>query len=69
MALQTQEIKRVFRYNGLTLPDPNPGMHIDKVKSMFAMQFPELNNSAVEGPVTKGGVATFTFIRAVGAKG
>ena len=67
--MQVAEINRAFAYNGLKLPDPNPGMSIDQVKAMFAMQFPELNNSVVEGPVTKGGVATYTFTRAVGAKG
>ena len=67
--MQVAEIKRAFAYNGLKLPDPNPGMSIDQVKAMFAMQFPELNNSVVEGPVTKDSVATYTFTRAVEAKG
>ena len=52
--MQVAEIKRAFAYNGLKLPDPNPGMSIDQVKAMFAMQFPELNNSVVEGPVWAG---------------
>lgn len=69
MAIQVTTLKRVFKYNGMTLPDPGPALSLDAVKSLFAMQFPELNNSAVEGPSTKGNTATYTFLRAVGSKG
>lgn len=67
--MKVTEIKRTFAYNGLKLPDPNPSLPVEQVKAMFAMQFPELNNSVVEGPVTKDGVASYTFTRAVGSKG
>ena len=67
--MQVQNLERKFVYNGITLPDPNPGLAPDKVREFYATQFPELNNSEIEGPETKGNVSTFKFIRAVGSKG
>lgn len=69
MALQGSIIKRSFKYNGLTLTDPLAEKTADQVRKFYASQFPELINSVVEGPVTKNGVSTYTFIRAVGSKG
>lgn len=69
MAIQVSSIKRVFRYNGVTLQDPGPTMSLAAVQALFAPQFPELTNAVIEGPVTKGNTATYTFTRAVGSKG
>lgn len=67
--MKVVNLTRKFGYNGITLPDPNPAMSPDDVKTVYAMQYPELTNSVVEGPVTKGNTCTYTFIRAVGSKG
>lgn len=66
-----KEIKiiRSFKYNSVTLPDPNPVLSADQIREFYATQYPELNNATVEGPVTKNAVATYTFARAAGAKG
>lgn len=63
------KINRSFKYNSVTLPDPNPALGPDQIREFYATQYPELNNAVVEGPVTKSGVATYTFTRAAGAKG
>lgn len=63
------ELKRVFRYNGITLADPNPGASPDTVMATYAIMYPELANAVLEGPVIKDGVATYTFLKAVGTKG
>jgi PRTRC genetic system protein C len=67
--MQVVDIERKFKYNSVTLPDPNPDMSADEVREMYAAQYPELLNAVVEGPVTKDNVSTYTFIRAAGAKG
>lgn len=67
--MQELQITRSFRYNSITLPDPHPGFAPDQVREFYATQYPELNNALVEGPVTRNAVATYTFIRAAGAKG
>lgn len=67
--MQEIQITRSFKYNSVTLPDPNPALGADQVREFYATQYPELNNAVVEGPVTKNAVATYTFTRAAGAKG
>lgn len=69
MALKEVTITRVFKYNGITLSDPASGKSAEKVKLMYATQFPELLTAVIEGPVTKNGTSTYTFNRAVGIKG
>lgn len=67
--MQELQITRSFKYNSVTLPDPNPALGPDSIREFFAAQYPELINAVVEGPTTKNGVATYTFTRAAGAKG
>ncbi|MEJ8838156.1 PRTRC system protein C [Ramlibacter sp. AN1133] len=67
--MQEIQITRSFRYNSVTLPDPNPALDPEQIREFYAAQYPELNNAVVEGPVTSNAVATYTFIRAAGAKG
>jgi len=67
--MKVVNLERKFKYNSVTLPDPNTAMSIEQVREFYATQYPELNNAVSEGPVTSGSVSTWTFMRAVGSKG
>lgn len=67
--MEVVQLTRKFSYNSISLGDPNPALTPEAVKEVYAQQYPELTNSVVEGPVTKDGVATYKFTRAVGSKG
>jgi len=67
--MQVLDLTREFKYNGVKLADPNPQLGPEQVKEFYASQYPELLNAVVEGPVTKNGVAAYSFTRAAGAKG
>lgn len=67
--MKVAQLTRKFKYNGVDLADPNPGLAPEKVKDVYANMYPELVNSVIEGPTTKDGVVTYTFTRAVGTKG
>jgi len=69
MALQTQTLKRAFRYNSVSLPDPGPQYTLEQVRDLFAATYPEIVNAAIEGPEEKNGELVYTFRRAVGTKG
>lgn len=69
MAIETAELKRVFRYNSLTLPDPGPQFSAEKVREMYSATYAEIVNAAIEGPEQKDGTLVYTFRRAVGTKG
>jgi len=69
MALEVKKLLRQFSYNGMTLLDPGPAFTPEQVRDIYSAQYPELTTASVDGPEVKGDVASFTFVRAAGAKG
>ena len=68
MSIDVQEIKRVFRYNGIALPDV-PGLEPREVRDLYSAQYPELVSAEIEVGEVVRGVQDITFRRAVGTKG
>lgn len=62
-------LRRVFKYNGRSLPDPDPAMSPDEVRVFYANTYPELQAGVVEGPEDEGNKLVFELRRAVGTKG
>jgi PRTRC genetic system protein C len=69
MALTVTKMSRVFQFQGIRLPDPNPEMSVDEVKALYAAQYPELATAIVNGPEASGDKMRYTFERAIGSKG
>ena len=69
MALTVTKMTRVFQFNGIRLPDPNPEMNVDNVKALYSAQYPELTTAVVNGPEAVGDKLRYTFDRAIGSKG
>lgn len=67
--MAVQQAVRVFRFNGIELPDPGAHMSPDQVRDLYSANFPELATAAVEGPTAVGGRLAYEFRRAVGTKG
>lgn len=67
MAIQTAV--RVFRYNGIELPDPGAQLSVDQVRDLYSANFPELTSAVAEGPTASGDKLVWEFRRAVGTKG
>lgn len=69
MAITSQILTRVFKYNGVDLPDPNTSFTPQQVAETYSTAYPELLNISIEGPETKGGKLIYTFHKAAGTKG
>ncbi len=69
MPLTITKMTRLFQFNGIRLPDPNPSMPVDEVKALYAGQYPELATAVVNGPEAVGDKMRYTFERAIGSKG
>ena len=69
MAVTVTKMTRVFQFNGIRLPDPNPEMSVDNVKALYSAQYPELTTAVVNGPEAVGDKMRYTFDRAIGSKG
>lgn len=68
MTIAISEIRRVFRYNGVQLPDV-PGMGPREVRDLYSAQYPELISAEVEAGEVRDGVQEYIFRKAVGTKG
>jgi PRTRC genetic system protein C len=69
MAVTIERLERLFVFNGVKLPDPNPDFSVEQVRDMYVNTYPELATAAVEGPTPVNGAMQYTFVRAIGAKG
>jgi PRTRC genetic system protein C len=69
MAMTIERLERLFVFNGVKLPDPNPDFTVEQVRDMYVNTYPELATAAVEGPTPMNGAMEYTFVRAIGAKG
>jgi PRTRC genetic system protein C len=69
MALTVTKMTRVFQFQGIRLPDPNPEMSVEEVKALYAAQYPELATAVVNGPEAVGDKMRYMFERAIGSKG
>ena len=69
MAIKVTRMLRSFCFLGARLPDPNPAMSVEDVKSYYTAVYPELATAAVNGPEAVGDKMRYTFERAIGSKG
>jgi PRTRC genetic system protein C len=69
MALTVTKMTRVFQFQGVRLPDPNPEMSVEEVKALYAAQYPELATAVVNGPEAAADKMRYTFERSIGSKG
>jgi PRTRC genetic system protein C len=69
MSVKIEALGRVFLFNGMKLPDPNPDFTVEQVRDIYVNTYPELATAAIEGPTPGHGSMQYTFVRAIGAKG
>jgi PRTRC genetic system protein C len=69
MTMQFRTMERVFRYNGVRLPDPDPKLTPEEVRAAYTNQYPELATASITGPDGSGDQLRYDFVRAIGTKG
>ncbi len=67
--MKVQTLTRVFKYNGLTLPDPSSNMTPEEVRDLYSATYAELATASIDAPETKGNQLIYSFRKAVGTKG
>jgi PRTRC genetic system protein C len=67
--IDAKVLSRSFTYNGVKLPDPDPRMTPEEVKTIYSHQYPELATAAITGPEASGEHLQYCFLRAIGTKG
>lgn len=69
MALQVTKHKRVFKFKGNVLSDPDPTMTPVEVQKFYSGTYPELTTATVQGPSIVDEEAVYEFKTSVGTKG
>jgi len=60
-----EKTPRLFRYSGLTLPDPDSRLDVESVRSLYAATYPEITTAALAGPEAVDGKLVYTFTKAI----
>jgi PRTRC genetic system protein C len=67
--MQTGLVTREFSFNGVKLPDPDPKLSPEQVRSVLATMYPDIATASITGPEAVGDKLRYNFVRAIGAKG
>jgi PRTRC genetic system protein C len=69
MAAIVKDVPRVFRLNGVQVPDLAPTLAPEEVVKLLATQYPDAATATLTGPTIEDGKQVYTLNRAVGSKG
>ena len=67
--MQTSVVTREFSFNGVKLPDPDPRLSPEQVRSVLATMYPDIATASITGPEAVGDKLRYSFVRAIGVKG
>ncbi len=67
--MERKILSRYFELNGQRLPDPDPKLSVEGVRSLYAHQYPDIATAAITGPEAVGDKLLYRFSRAIGSKG
>jgi len=67
--MQIGVVTREFSFNGVKLPDPDPKLSPEQVRSVLATMYPDIATASITGPEAVGDKLRYNFVRAIGAKG
>jgi len=66
--METRPLTRYFEVHGVKLPDPNPSVSVEEIRSLYSNQYPEIATATVTGPEQVGDKLVYRFSTAVGTK-
>jgi PRTRC genetic system protein C len=67
--MESHVLSRIFEFNGVRLPDPDPKLSAEDVRTLYAHQYPEITTASITGPEAVGDKLVYRFTRAIGTKG
>ena len=67
--MESHALSRTFEFNGVRLPDPDPKLSAEDVRTLYAHQYPDIATASITGPEAVGDKLRYSFTRAIGSKG
>ena len=62
-------LSRIFEFNGVRLPDSDPKLSVEDVRTLYSLQYPDIATASITGPEAVGDKLVYRFTRAIGTKG
>ena len=67
--MESHILSRIFEFNGVRLPDPDPKLSPEEVRNLYAHQYPDIATASITGPEAVEDKLRYSFSRAIGSKG
>jgi PRTRC genetic system protein C len=67
--METCALIRHFEFNGVRLPDIDPKLSPEEIRTLYSHQYPDIATAAIAGPEASGDKLRYQFTRAMGTKG
>jgi PRTRC genetic system protein C len=67
--MEIHPLSRVFEFNGVRLPDPDPKLTVEEIRNVYSHQYPDIATASITGPEAVGDKLVYRFTRAIGTKG
>lgn len=67
--MESRVLSRYFEFNGVRLPDIDPKLSPDEIRTLYAHQYPDIATATITGPEAVGDKLRYQFTRAIGSKG
>ena len=67
--MESHQLSRYFEFNGVRLPDINPSLSVEEIRTAYAHQYPDIATATITGPEAVEDKLRYSFSRAIGSKG
>ena len=67
--MEIHPLSRVFEFNGVRLPDPDPKLTVEEIRNLYSHQYPDIATASITGPEAVGDKLVYRFSRGIGTKG
>ena len=67
--MESQPLSRQFEFNGVRLPDINPQLPPEEIRTLYSHTYPDIATASITGPEAVGDKLVYRFTRAIGTKG
>jgi len=67
--MEARPLSRHFEFNGVRLPDVDPKLSPEEIRTLYSHEFPDIATASITGPEAVGDKLVYRFTRAIGTKG
>ena len=67
--MEGRPLSRHFEFNGVRLPDVDPKLSPEEIRTLYSHEFPDIATASITGPEAVGDKLVYRFTRAIGTKG